>query len=58
MLQVTIYTTDKGIYGGQGFTSLGDNPMDFGASLRYIGCNYYQVTLTALPIWVKAIKPL
>ena len=57
MLQVTVHTTDKGLYGGQGFTSLGDNPVDFGASLRFINCNYNQVTLTALPIWVKAIKP-
>jgi hypothetical protein len=55
MLQVTIHTTDKGIMGGQGFTMLNQNPLDFGASLKFTNCNNNLVTLTALPLWVKAV---
>jgi len=58
MLQMTIYTTEKGIMGGQGFTMLNQNPLDFGASLKFTNCNNNLVTLTALPLWVKAIKPI
>jgi hypothetical protein len=55
MLQMTIYTAEKGIMGGQAFSSLGQNPLDFGASLKFTNCNNNLVTLTALPLWVKAV---